>query len=286
MILLDYSQVALSGALSFRDELKRDSTADKMNLIRHVVISSILNYKRKYSKEYGELIIACDGENYWRRAIFEHYKANRKEVREKSDLDWPTIMKCLAEIREDLKEYFPYRVLRVNDAEADDVIAVLSMKTQDFGKFEPVMIVSSDGDFKQLHKYSNVRQYNPMGKKLVECDNPQEYLIQHIVKAGDDGIPNILSADDAFVRKERQKPVSAKRLNEFLDKGFMACATETEKRNFHRNQTLIDFSFIPEYIRDSILDEFEKSPKGNKNSVMNYLIKNRCRELLNDVEHF
>jgi hypothetical protein len=85
---------------------------------------------------------------------------------------------------------------------------------------------------------------------------------------------------------ERQKPVSAKRLQEFIDNGFLACKNDDERRNYHRNSTLVDFKFIPDHIRTTILEAFEVKPKGSKQAIMNYLIKNRCRILLEEVEEF
>jgi len=286
MILLDYSQVCLASILTFSSDLKKGGEEDVKNLIRHVALSSIKSYKKKYVKEFGELIIACDGQGYWRKSIFPFYKANRKKAREDSPLNWDLIFTCLNEIRDDLKSHFPYRVIRVEGAEADDVIAVLTENTQEFGQHQPVMIISSDGDFKQLQKYDNVKQFSPMQKKLVKCPDPAAYMIEHIVKAGDDGIPNILSPDDTFVTGTRQKSVTSKRLEEFLKRGFDACQNDQERRNYSRNKTLIDFSHIPEYIKSAVLNEYESKPTGDLNSVMSYLIKNKCRLLLNEIEDF
>ena len=59
MILIDYSQVALSNILSFQREL-RGTGSEVKNLIRHVTLSTLKSYKKKYGKEYGELVICCD----------------------------------------------------------------------------------------------------------------------------------------------------------------------------------------------------------------------------------
>ena len=289
MILLDYSQVCVSAILAFAADLKKGSESDKKDLIRHVALNSIKSYKKKYGKEYGEIVIACDGRNYWRRDYFQYYKGMRKKAREQSDLDWSVIFDTLSEIREDLKEHFKYKVIHVDKCEADDVIAVLAESTQEFGKFEPVMIVSSDKDFKQLHANDNVKQFSPMLKKQIVVNKKElkEWMIEHIVK-GDagDGIPNIMSADDVFMKGERQKNVSSKRLEEFFKLGYEACRTDDERRNWQRNSTLVEFNKIPQDIRDSIMEAFEVPVKGNKNAIMNYLIKNRCRNLLNDIEEF
>jgi hypothetical protein len=297
MIILDYSQIALSNILPFQNDIKRQSPEEIKNLIRHTTLSTIKSYKKKY-KEYGEVVIACDGPNYWRKSVFPHYKAHRKANREKSDLDWKFIFETLAELRQDLIEYFPYKVLINEGAEADDIIAVLTEFTQEhlleqsglFTEPQKVLIVSSDKDFIQLQRNKNVRQWSPMQRKFVEGSNKevQEYTIQHIVKGDSgDGIPNILSRDDVFVSGDRQKPFSAKRLPEFFEKGIEACKNDEEKRNYQRNQQLVNFDFIPETLAKTIIYTYENTkPKGDKNSIMEYLIKNQCRLLLDEIEDF
>ena len=297
MILVDYSQVALANLLSFKTELVRGSEADIVNLIRHTTLSTLKYYKKKYGAEYGELVICCDGRKYWRRDIFEHYKAGRKKARDASDLNWTLIFDTLSMIRNELVENFPYKVIHLERAEADDVIAVLTKWTQDNGLVqtglmeEPqkVLILSSDADFIQLQDYSNVTQWSPMQKKFVKANKKEirEKYITHVVKAGDDGIPNILSADDVFVKGERQKPVSSKRLQEFFEKGFDACQNDTERRNWQRNATLIDFGFIPMDIQKEIVDTYINSkPVNDKMKLFEYLANNKCRLLLDEVEEF
>lgn len=289
MILIDYNQVALGAILSFQTDLTRGSENEKKDLIRHVTLSCIKSYKTKYGKQYGDIVLACDGRNYWRKKFFPNYKGQRKKHREESSLDWKLIFDTLGEIRDDIKQNFPYKVLNVDGCEADDIIAVLSLNTQEFGKYEDVMIVSSDKDFKQLLEFENIKQYSPILKKQISINKKElrAWLVEHIVKGDSgDGIPNILSSDDCIMTATRQSPVSSKRLAEFIEKGFDACRDDGERRNWHRNETLVSFKYIPDNIRDSVLEEFEKNPLGNKSSVMNYLIKNKCRVLLDNIEDF
>jgi hypothetical protein len=275
----------------------KGNEAEVVNLIRHVTLSTIKSFKKKYGKEYGEVVICCDGRKYWRREFFANYKAGRKKARENSDLNWTLIFDTLSDMRNDLAEHFPYRVLHVDRAEADDVIAVMAKWTQTNGLVQQglmedpqkVLILSSDGDFIQLQKYDNITQWSPMQKKFVKANKKElhEKIITHIVKASDDGIPNILSKDDVFVLGERQKSVSQKRLDEFLELGFAACKNDEERRNWQRNQTLVDFEFIPEDVSKEIIDAYLNSkPKGDRMSIMNYLIAKKCRLLLDDLEDF
>jgi len=289
VILIDFNQVCLASIMTMQSELKTDDAAKKKDLIRHIALSSIKSYKKKYAKDYGQIVIASDGRGYWRKDFFPNYKASRKKNRDKSDLDWKFIFDTLGEIRDDLRQHFPYKVVCLDKCEADDVIAVLALQTQEFGQHENVMIISSDKDFKQLQKYDNVAQFSPMLKKQMKVSKKElrEWMIEHIVKGDSgDGVPNIMSADDVFIIEERQKSVSSKRLTEFMDKGFDACQNDTERRNWHRNSTLVDFEYIPEEVKTSIITEYEKPAQGDMNSIMNYLIKNKCRLLLNEIEDF
>ena len=272
------------------------------NLIRHVTLSTLKSYKKKYSKEYGELVICCDGRKYWRKEVFEFYKASRKKNRDNSDLDWHLIFDTLNEMRQEIAEKFPWRVIHVDRAEADDIIAVLTEWAQSNDLIaeglvqEPqkILILSSDKDFKQLQlapfSSGNVRQWSPMQKKYIQATKQEiiDFTVEHIVK-GDtgDGIPNILSKDDVFVSGNRQTPVSAKRLAEFFDKGRDACRNDEERRNWNRNATLVAFDNIPGDVKQSIVDAYISSkPKGDKMTVMNYLMEHRCRLLLDEIEDF
>jgi len=228
--------------MPFQREL-RGSDSEVKNLIRHVVLSTLKSYKKKYGKEYGQLVICADGRSYWRREYFPHYKGKRKAARDKSDLNWTLIFDTISEMRVDLAKYFPYKVIHIDRAEADDVIAVLAKYVQSNelvqqGLFEDetqkVLILSSDKDFVQLQKYDNITQWSPLQKKFIKANKKElhEHIITHIVKAGDDGIPNILSKDDVFMTGGRQTPFSTKRLQEFFDKGIDACRNDEERVNF------------------------------------------------------
>lgn len=297
MILIDYSQVALAAILTFQRELKGTESEVK-NLIRHVTLSTIKSYKKKYGKEYGDIVICCDGRKYWRKEFFPNYKGMRKSNRDKSDLDWGLIFDTLNEMRQDIAQHFPWKVMHIDRAEADDIIAVLAKYLQEnelvqqglMEEPQKILILSSDKDFKQLQLYDNVKQWSPMQKKYVTATQREiiEYKIEHIVK-GDagDGVPNILSKDDVFMNGDRQKPVSAKRLQEFFDNGFIACRNDEERRNWHRNTTLVDFQHIPEDVSKMILDSYiSNKPTGDKMTVMNYLMEHRCRLLLDELEDF
>lgn len=281
MILLDYSQIALSNIIVQK--------VDSEELIRHMILNSIRMYNKKYRDEYGQMVICTDGFNTWRKEYFPQYKAARKKNRTESNLDWNEIFRVLNQIREDLANHFPYKVVHMEGCEADDVIGALTIDSQEFGKNEPIMIISSDKDFIQLQRYSNVKQFSPIQKKAVSDPNPRKYLFEHILK-GDkgDGIPNILSGDNTFVDEIRQSPMTAKKIEHFAhnaDKLEEVMTTE-EFRNFQRNKTLIDLHDIPSDRFQSIIDNYNNQKPAMRMKVLNYLVKNRCNNLIESVEEF
>ena len=240
---------------------------------------------KKFKNTHGpEVIIACDNRHYWRRGIFEHYKASRKKARESSGHDWNTIFDCLNKIRDELKQYSPYKVIDVETAEADDVIAVLAMK---YSATEKVMILSSDKDFAQLQKFPNVEQYSPILKKYIKEPLPAAQLKQLIIR-GDksDGIPNILTNDDVFVTGGRQKPITETKIINWMNQSPEEFCNDEMLRNFKRNEMLIDLTKIPDTLKTAILDTYENAKGKTKQEFMNYMIANRLKNLFNVIDEF
>lgn len=239
------------------------------------------------------MVIACDGRNYWRKGYYKYYKYKRSEGREESTIDWGLIFECGDTVIEELRNHFPYKVIRLDGCEADDVIAILTKNARegDFGQTEPVMIISSDNDMSQLQKYDKVEQYSPQTKKMIKKTKQQvkEYVNLCVVKGqGKDGIPPLLQADDWFVNGVgRATPIRSAWVEEFLEKGIDACKTDEQRSNYVRNQTLMCFEFIPEHIEKSILDEYNKPiKKFDRFGLWTFLVGKRCNNLLERVEDF
>jgi 5'-3' exonuclease len=254
-------------------------------LIRHMVLNSLRSYAKQFKSKYGEIVVACDSRKYWRRDVFPFYKAHRKTDREKSAFDWHLIFETLNKIREELKENFPYKVIEVEGAEADDVIAVLTGR---MAPNEDILILSSDKDFVQLQKYPNVSQYSPILKRFIKTENASEYIKEHIIR-GDrgDGIPNFLSPDNVFVLGERQKVISKKKLQEWINSSAEDfCTTDTMLRGYKRNQMLVDLDFVPETIKEQIVEAFDKPKLGSRQKMLNYFIENRLKNLLEVIDEF
>jgi hypothetical protein len=286
MILLDYSGVAVSGVFS---QVKPDKIEE--NFIRHIILNSLRMYNLKYRDKYGAMVIACDGGS-WRKDYFPQYKGARRKNREASALDWTEIFRIINKVKDEISEFLPYAVIQHPKAEADDVIAALVESTQEFGSYEPVMIVSADKDFIQLQKYDNVQQFSPMTKKQVTDKNPQRYLLEHVLKGdSSDGVPNVLSADDVFLQEgSRQTPLRANKIEEWckaITNGTVEkVMPEDVYRNYIRNMNVIDLSKTPESIKNAILETYNKRETKGNSKVLNYLISKRCNLLISCVNEF
>ena len=281
MILIDYSQIALSNIIV---QILNDES-----MIRHMILNSIRMYNKKHRDEYGQVVICADGMNTWRKEFFPEYKAARKKNRDESSQDWTEIFRILHTVRDEIRDYLPYKVIHMEGVEADDIIGTLAMQTQEFGMDEPVMIISSDKDFIQLQKFKNVKQWSPIQKKFVTDKNPRTYLFNHIMRGDSgDGIPNVLSADDTFISENSQTPLRQTRIDNWLEHSdnLREHMDDEIYRNYQRNKKLIDLTDIPEDIQESIINNFNGQAKTPNMKVLNYLIKKRCNHLIEVVEEF
>ena len=287
MILVDMSQISLASMMMHLNMNK--TTKPDENMVRHMILNSLRMYRMRFKEEYGELILCFDSRHYWRRDHFPNYKAGRKKSREDSNLDWDAIFGCLNDIKQELKDYFPYKHLEVYGAEADDIIATLCLELEyDNGK---TLILSGDKDFIQLHRFTNVSQYSPITKKFINGFDPHQYLDEHILKGdSSDGVPNVLSPDNTFVDGLRQKPLGKKKIAEWTGEILMpvemAIPQGEVKRNFQRNQQLIDLSKAPEEIFMSCLRAYQEAPDGDRSKLLNYFIDKRLNNLTESIGEF
>jgi 5'-3' exonuclease len=286
MILLDFNGIAMANILPGYVELD-------IVPLRNMILNSIRIYRKKFRNTHGEIVICCDAGNNWRKKYYPEYKYNRKIDRDKSDLDWPLIFEILNTIRDELIENFPYKVVQVDGCEADDIIATMVHKTQEFGQHENVVIISVDKDFTQLQKYQNVKQFSPVKKTFLKEPAPHKFLFEQICRGdGSDGVPNVLSLDDHFVTKiGRQASLHKNKIATWFehykdDDKLKEVMGEDTFRNFLRNRKMIDLAEIPEEYVEKIINTYESANVASTSKVMPYFIKHRCRNLLEVLGDF
>ena len=278
MIIVDINQIMISNLMV---TIHRDNLELGEDLIRHMVLNSLRGHNKKFRKEYGQMVIACDSGNVWRRQAFPNYKAGRKANREKSEHDWAMIFDLLSKVKNEIKEFLPYKVIEVESVEADDIIAVLCRRTN-----EKVLILSGDKDFIQLHN-DRIKQYNPVLNKFVgQGENPSLYIREHILK-GDrsDGIPNVLSDDNVFIEGRRQRPLSKKKIEAWCNE-IVPTFNEEEQKNYDRNKTLIDLNCVPKELEDKINREFDNFEVATRDKILGYFINKKLKTLIESIDEF
>jgi len=281
MILIDLNQVMISNLMAQnRGNLSELPSKDA---VRHSILNTIRAFNVKFREEYGEMILCADAADPWRRDIFPNYKHQRRKGRVESQIDWDGLFKIMSDIRAEFTNKLPYKVLHVDKTEADDIIATLVAQQKE----DLYLIISGDKDFIQLQHYGNVYQFSPLLKSFIgENENAEVFLREQIIK-GDrsDGVPNILSDDDIFLRDERQKPINKKRLEEWSNIDNIPLGSETRKY-YDRNKKLIDLSMIPESISESIINRYKDYKVNNRSLLLQYFIDNKLKALIENINDF
>jgi len=257
------------------------------NNVRISALKQISSIVSKFKRQYGkDVIIAIDNRQYWRKEYFPPYKAHRKSQRDSSGLDWVAIFKFLDMIKSELAENFPYKCIDVHQAEADDVIATLCLRAPE----QPIIIVSGDKDFIQLHT-PLIKQYDPIRNKYIKTDDAELYLYEHIL-SGDrgDGIPNILSPDNCFLTKQRQKKMTAKLKQQILQTHCSGPITpiipNAFKANYQRNNKLINLKLIPTKVADAIWLAYSAHSTPPRTKIKPYLMQHRMKDLIATINDF
>ena len=283
MILIDYNQMIIANYMMFQKQFEPGKEND---MVRHMVLNNIKMIRNRFCEKFGnDMVFCCDNKNNWRRDFFPLYKANRKKAREenKQNIDWKSLFDVIENIRIEIEENLPYKVVTLDGCEADDIIGVICKNYNS----EPILIVSSDKDFVQLQKYKNIHQWSPLTKKFLKDSKPEQQLRALILK-GDrsDGVPNILSRDDVLVEGLRQKPLSKKKLESWINGNPEELFEGEVLRNYKRNETLIDLARIPESIQINIKTRYESEQYTGRDRMLNYFIKHRLKELTNSIQEF
>lgn len=291
--LVDLSQIALATAMYTLNPGDKIS----LNLLRHIVLSSIKHNVLKFKKEgYKNVIIAMDNPLpiYWRREEAYYYKKNRKKDREanKINFDWDGYFDAMKVISKEIVDNMPYIVSNIPKAEADDTIGVLARYLSNQG--HNVLIISSDGDFTQLQKYKNVKQWSAIQKKYVNVkgESPEYDLMTKILK-GDkkDGIAGIKVRSDYWythIEGERTPIIRSAFIKEMTDSDdpLSLLATDEERARFVENKKLLDLDLVREDIAKQIMDNYNNYKVKGRARIYSYFVKSGLTKLLQHVGDF
>lgn len=304
MIIVDFSQIAYA---AIHATTKKGAVDE--SFLRHLVLSSILHIQRKHSRKYGdEIVLACDGRHCWRYEYFPLYKWARRHSKPEEGLDWNAIHSSLNAIQQEIKEHFKYIVIKIDEAEGDDVISNMAYYAHsrlmqmpiDFGGLVldgqkafaeqcPTLIVSSDKDYGQLGHIAD--QYDPKKKLFITSQDPDNAL-RYLILNGDvgDGVPNILSDDDVFtIKGKKQKSITKKKLIEWnaMTEQELKDSDPAICKNWERNNTLVNLrDSIPPEIGSRITKEFVEQEGKKSVGLMDYFFKNHLHKLMQDIQEF
>lgn len=279
MLLVDASNLFYSTAQDFFGNTKEKMTMDSVRFVLTNRLAEVSREMRKFGKNR---VLAFDDRQYWRRSFFPHYKAARVEQREKSKFDWDAFFGFYGIYKEELRESFPFKSIQVEGAEADDVMAVLGPRV---AVGEEVCIWSSDTDNLQIQNFDpRIKQFSYIKRKMITPASEKYNLFDHVVR-GDagDGIPNIYSTDDHFVKpdKKRQKSIMATDVAE-----WQRHASEPEKfcsesmlARYKQNRTLIDYRYIPDDIATAIVDAYESTPVP-QGKIFDYMVRHKLTRIM------
>ena len=281
MIIVDFNQVCISNLMA--QVGNHTDLVVEEDLVRHMILNSLRLYKHKFGRVYGDMVIACDDKNYWRKQMFPYYKAGRRKSREESDIDWVGMFDVLNRIRQEVKDNLPYTVIQVDNCEADDIIATICNNVA-----EDIIILSADKDFIQLHR-DNIIQFDPIRKRNVQVENPAQYLKELVIRGDSgDGVPNALSPDNSFVDGIKQRPVRANKLEVWLGMDWDELRQVPElKDGIDRNKKLIDLFEIPMDVKDKIWGEYlNQTSTKKKVNILGYLQQHKLKSLIENINDF
>ncbi|QPI13864.1 ribonuclease [Serratia phage 4S] len=296
--LFDMSQLALATALvNFEDKQPINT-----NMIRHLVMNTVKFNVKKFRAQYPNVVLAFDNAEggYWRRDYGYYYKKNRGKAREESTWDFEGYFAGMKAIVEEFPKYMPYTSLNIPRVEADDIIGVLVIMLTLAGI--PVMIVSSDGDYTQLHGFGDVKQWAPQLKKFVKAKSGSARidLFTKLLK-GDkkDNVASVRCRSDFWYTLEEGERTPAMKtsvieacaeassddeIKEILEKAYPDDKNIFER--YQENLIMISMTHIPDDIVALIKDSYNNYRPAPKSRMYSYFVKNALSNHMKNINEF
>ena len=281
IMIIDLSNILHSsyhGQVRFDKQLQTD--LERYQVWRYLLLNSILALKKKFQPE--EIVLALDSSS-WRKKYFKFYKANSVLARKKkTDFNYKEFIEVSNMFIEEIETNLPYKTIKIQDAEADDIVGVLATYLDK----KVVTIISRDKDFQQLLRSPNIRLYDPISKVFKKNADPYAFLLDHVIRGdASDGIPNLLSDDNVFVDSDkRQKRITKKVLEEIYSLGIEEYVIQNNLiSNYERNKQLVELSkdTIPKEIWEDCIFQYNNNEvtTGNFMKVAGFLRKHKIRSL-------
>jgi 5'-3' exonuclease len=294
-VFFDFNNLAIRNYMGNKD-IWEDETNIQWGLWRYNCINSIMSTLWKI-KNVTEVIVAVDDKHQWRKSFYNRYKESRKKNKKKSSHDWNLIYKHINILAADLKHYFPFKLLKVKSAEADDIIAILVKKMDNDN-----IIVARDEDYFQLFaQRKNLRILDPLKQVLYtpeDIPDVKDFLLS-LIFCGQkkDDIPNIITPDNWGLTEEtegKRRPGFGKvkwdkikhDMKGFIEAGYVnkAYGLVNLSKNLKRNRILVDFDMIPKTIVNRIVDAYNHSDNlPPSENIYLFFEKNNMRSFLDNI---
>ena len=252
------------------DETDQDNLPDILNcdlykkLLKKFVmrrLESVENIAREnFQNEIDEadvidIVFAMDDNltHSFRKALYPEYKSQRAMVKRQFKLQLVKDYIVNVLFKElNIQELYGYKIIKVEGAEGDDVIATTLMKLKD--DYTGMMLIASDHDFLQI---DGLREFDLFGKEA------QRDLGGEIVSAKDYLLGKILMGDRSDNIKQvltRCGPKTALRWTK--DKESLKKVLKEDQSLATRyllNKKMISFECIPHELSDKIVREVNEA---------------------------
>lgn len=214
-------------------------------------MKSINKIRNMYNIPYENTIIVrdCPRDTIWRMDLYQEYKANRKNTcnfKNKRYNIGSIFRHIYYELYPELEEKYPLKIFKCENAEADDVIAIICRNIQKSDKERLIVIISNDNDYLQLVNERTLiwSLQNKLLNTKVER-SAEDILLKKILKGDDsDNIPPVKSGiQEDFINKILE---NKQLLYQWLDEN------PNIKDRFEKNKRLIDFDEIPDNIKQIV----------------------------------
>lgn len=191
-IFIDYSIFMYRAIFGTRHNADTSATYTALNMI-------LACLRRIGVEPEDELYLATDYMGSWRKRYEKEYKGNRKAFRESfTDIDWKKQYSAFDQLLQDLDNGTSWHVLRKENMEADDFMAIGSRYYKD----DEVILITYDSDLQQMWHYDNVKIFSPILKPKRYKVKPTKFnayklLDKKIKKEVSDNLTNpIISEKD------------------------------------------------------------------------------------------
>jgi len=271
-VVVDFNHLVFRNFFMCRgqyDALEQDSPGTGFSFLKYQIYQSLFYICGQFGPT--EMVLALDGRKNWRKKYYYKYKANRDEKRKEDNFDWPGFFDRLAEFEKEIQQNLPFKVIRNEFLEADDVAGWFAREKNDC----ETVLISSDKDWIQLTQYPNINLWDPIKKKMLKVNDPEKDLLIKVLQ-GDKG-DNVPPVKKGIGPKRAERLVGSEGFEKFK---------EENQEEYRRNRVLIDLRFTPKKLLKSLketYDEYEM-PVQDLKHLYRYFSENRLKRFSDSLE--